>query len=278
MSEQNTIQTLFQGLQQQMETRLTTNRTVIPHAPSKGAALESVWIKWLRDYLPNRYNVDSAFVIDSEGNFSEQIDLVIYDQQYTPFIFVQDGMKYIPAEGVYAVFEVKPDLEGSVESGGESLNYIQYAGKKIASVRKLKRTSAQIIDRGDQKKPRSLTKIIGGILTNENSIVKSTTIEKHLKSIPGIGTLDMGCCIGYGSFTVEYDKKEDPKIDNFNKRIQSYYEGRKLIDLNFVSKDKALVSFFLQLSRYLQQSIGTVAAIDFSAYAEVLEMKIDEEI
>lgn len=274
----NSIHKLFIGLQSQMEAQLTTNRAVIPHAPSKGAALENVWIEWLRKYLPNRYNVDSAFVIDSEGNLSEQIDLVIYDQQYTPFIFIQDGVKYVPAEGVYAVFEVKPDLDGPVKSGGESMNYIQYAGKKVASVRRLKRTSAQIIDRGFSKPPRSLTKIIGGILTNENSIVKKKTIEKHLKSILGIGSLDMGCCVGYGSFIIEYDTKEDLAIEDFNNRIHSYYDSRQIESVDFVSKDKALVSFFLQLSRYLQQSIGTVAAIDFAAYAEVLNFKIDPEL
>ena len=41
-------------------------------------------------------------VIDHEGNVSQQIDIVLYDVFYTPFIFNHDGFKYIPAEGVYA--------------------------------------------------------------------------------------------------------------------------------------------------------------------------------
>jgi hypothetical protein len=39
-----------------------------------------------------------------------------------------------------------------------------------------------------------------------------------------------------------------------------------------------LVTFFLQLTRYLQQSIGTVAAIDLSEYAKAINFEIDEEI
>ena len=34
----------------------------------------------------------------------------IYDQQYTPFVFVEDGVKFIPAESVYAAFEVKQEV------------------------------------------------------------------------------------------------------------------------------------------------------------------------
>ena len=139
------ISELFGGLQKQMEAQLNTNRDNIPHPGTKGDSLENVWIDWLRKYLPNRYCVDKAIVVDSEGQLSDQIDLVIYDQQYTPFVFTQNGVHYIPAEGVYAVFEVKPDLEGSASSNGENVSHIEYAGRKIERVRRLKRTSIFIL-------------------------------------------------------------------------------------------------------------------------------------
>lgn len=119
------LKDLFYELQEQMSKNLNTNRKFIHHAPKKGEAFENLWIKWLKTYLPNRYDVDSAFIIDSEGTLSHQIDLVIYDQQYTPFIFNQDGIKYIPAESVYAVFDVKPEF---------SKETIEYTGEKIKSV------------------------------------------------------------------------------------------------------------------------------------------------
>ena len=74
--------------------------------------------------------------------------------------------KYIPAEGVYAVFEVKPDL---------NKKYILYAGDKIESVRKLFRTSASIIDRGQKRDPISLTKILGCVLSFESKIKTDDT-------------------------------------------------------------------------------------------------------
>lgn len=276
MAENNRVNLsdLFGGLQNQMLAQLNTNREIIKHPTSKGDSLENVWIEWLRKYLPNRYCVDKAIVIDSTGSLSEQIDIVIFDQQYTPFVFTQNGVHYIPAEGVYAVFEVKPDLQGNADG----LNYIEYAGNKIASVRSLKRTSTNIIDRGKSYDPRPLTKIVGGILTSTNSIAKHETIAKHLSSLAPLAAMDMGCSIEFGAFYVDYNGDEDQSIQDFNQRIQDYYNKRQFGSVKFSKKEKALVSFFLQLMRYLQQSIGTVAAIDLAAYAEAIDYDLDKKL
>lgn len=272
------IRDLFNGLQKQMEVQLNTNRDNILHPGTKGDSLENVWIEWLKKYMPNRYCIDKAIIIDSDGNLSDQIDLVIYDQQYTPFVFTQNGVHYIPAEGVYAVFEVKPDLEGSTSSDGENVSYIEYAGRKIESVRVLKRTSAKIIDRGESKPPRSLTKIIGGILTSINSYSKNETVENHLKRLVDLKTIDMGCVVEFGSFYVDYIGSEKKEIIDPNERIKDYYKNRAFNKITYSERENSLVTFFLQLSRYLQQTVGTVAAIDFSAYAINVGFKIDEEI
>lgn len=272
------IADLFSGLQNQMLAQLNTNREFILHSGTKGDSLENVWIEWLRKYLPNRYCVDKAFVVDSDGNLSHQMDLVIYDQHHTPFVFTQNGVNYIPAEGVYAVFEVKPDFEGSVKVGKKSISYIQYAGQKIESVRKLKRTSVDMINSGLPVKARPYTKIIGGILASTNSIKKTETVKSQLKSLKKFQTIDIGCAVNYGSFYVNYNGEEDIKNSNFEKRITDYYINRKFDKLEFSSEDNSLITFFLQLTRYLQQAIGTVAAIDLDAYAKNIEFKIDDKI
>lgn len=262
------IADLFKGLQNQMIAQLNTNREFLLHPGTKGDSLENVWIEWLRKYLPNRYCIDKAIIIDCKGNLSDQLDLVIYDQHFTPFVFSQNGIYYIPAEGVYAVFEVKPEL---------NKGYIEYAGDKIESVRKLYRTSTNIIDRGKQYEPRSLTKILGGILTSTNNIQNITT-EKHLKSLTQLKSIDLGCSVEGGCFYIDYDIDEDNHINDFNDRISSYYKIRKYNSVTFSSADKSLVTFFLQLMRYLQQTIGTVAAIDLNAYSKAINFEIDEEL
>ncbi|WP_409999388.1 DUF6602 domain-containing protein [Bradyrhizobium sp. SZCCHNR2028] len=63
-----------------------------------GDATDGIWIELLKNYLPERYRIDRAFVIDSTDTVSRQIDVVIYDRQYTPLIFEQDGTLVMPAE------------------------------------------------------------------------------------------------------------------------------------------------------------------------------------
>ncbi len=276
MSNKINIGELFGSLQNQMVAQLNTNREFILHSGSKGDSLENVWIEWLRSYLPNRYCVDKAIVIDSNGDLSHQIDLVIYDQQYTPFVFKQNGIFYIPAEGVYAIFEVKPDFKGKVDED----NFFQYAGKKIESVRKLKRTSVGIINAGVSQPARALTKIVGGFLASTNTYSHSSnnTIEGHLKKLQGLQSIEMGCAVDYGSFYVNFKGEEDTTNKDFDKRILDYYTQRQFDSVIFSKKENSLVTFFLQLTRYLQQSIGTVAAIDLNAYSKAVGFTIDEKI
>ena len=274
------LKQLFEGLQNQMISQLSTNRNFITHQGSKGDALENAWIEWLQRYLPNRYSVEKAIVIDSEGNTSHQIDIVIYDNWFTPFIFSQNGFHYIPAEGVYAIFEVKPDIQGSADNGK---NYIEYACEKIESVRVLKRTSTSMINSGVKFNPRPLTKIIGGFLSTTNTYThqNNNTIEKYIKENDGFKGLDIGCIADYGSFHIDYEKEEDTtlnKPEEFQKRYSDYYKNRKFNEIKFSDKDNSLVSFFLQLTRYLQQAIGTVPAIDLNAYSSAIGFEVDERI
>jgi hypothetical protein len=273
------IKMLFSGLQSQMISQLNTNREFITHPGSKGDALENAWIEWLRKYLPNRYSVDKAIVIDHKGNTSHQIDIVIYDNWFTPFIFSQNGFHYIPAEGVYAVFEVKPDIAGN--SNGKT--NIEYAAEKIESVRKLNRTSAGMINSGNTCDPRPLTKIIGGILCSTNSYTHNNneTIISHVKEQHGFRSIDLGCVADYGSFFVDYDGEEDitlKELEEFNKRYTDYYSNRAFNSMVFSKPESSLVTFFMQLTRYLQQAIGTVPAINLQSYLDTIDEKLDEEI
>lgn len=267
------LKDLFQSLQHQMFNSLDVDRHFISHTGCMGDATEHQWIEFLTKYLPSRYKVDKAIVIDSFGNVSEQIDIVVYDSFYTPFIFNQDGFKYIPAESVYAVFEVKQDLSGNIE----------YASKKIESVRKLKRTSIDMVSSGRTQKARLLTKIVGGILTTSCSYKEKSTIKNHLKELRGYGTIDMGCCCNYGSFYVDYEEIEPTKhefsgeIEINRIEIEKIYNSRSVKDIQFSTANNSLFTFFLQLVSYLK-SIGTVPAIDVNAYLKAIHERVDEEI
>ena len=54
----------------------------------------------LRKYLPNRYAVAQGIVVDSNGATSDQIDIIIFDPQYTPTLLDQQSHRFVPAEAV----------------------------------------------------------------------------------------------------------------------------------------------------------------------------------
>jgi hypothetical protein len=83
----------------------------------------------------------SAHVVDSNGNFSDQIDVVLFDRHYSPYILNFQQQKILSAESAYAVFEAKQSI---------NLNEVRYAQEKIASVRRLNRTKpANSVCRGN---------------------------------------------------------------------------------------------------------------------------------
>lgn len=197
MTKKINIQKLFSALDEEMRLKLSSKIDEIYHPTAKGDESELNWIGLLRAYLPERYKVDSGFVVDHSGSISEQIDIIVYDRHFTPFIFRGENVVYIPAEGVYAVFEVKPHFDKT--------NY-NYAIKKLKSVKELKRTSASFAHiLGKDKK--ELFDIIGGILTEEN---KSKKCFNELGAGSGLSiilSLDCGIKIINGETIEKQNKK-----------------------------------------------------------------------
>ena len=102
-----------------------------------GEHCEGAWIDFFRSFLPNKYAVDKGFVFDSQGNVSDQIDIIIYDSLYAPLIFgTEAGEKFITAESVYAVFDSKPSIDKGT---------LEYTNLKVASVADLVRSSRGMI-------------------------------------------------------------------------------------------------------------------------------------
>ena len=233
---------LFKGMQSEMEATLELGRASITHNGEMGEAAEESWRKWLRTYLPGRYAVDKAFVVDCDGNTSDQIDIVVYDRQYSYFVFKHEQVKYVPAESVYAVIEVKQDL---------TKQHLDYAGEKAKSVRKLTRTSVEIPFVAGKYRPKPLHRIIAGIITLESnwSDPLGETLKKNLRKLEGDMRIDFGCALKNGSFCVEYEPRFSMKTS---------------------APDESLLFFFLRLLLRLQ-SIGTVPAIDIEEYAKALQ-------
>ena len=244
VAQQVSLRMLFVDLQKQMMDKLATHRRNVRQPTAKGDASERNWLEMFRDYLPERYCAEKAFVIDSTGRISEQIDVVIFDRQYSPLLFNQDGTLYVPAESVYAVFESKPGLSKPI---------LDYAAGKAASVRNLKRTSAPIAFAAGKHKPKKQFNIIAGILAGESGWTMSSfsrRVSGALQEMSAAERIDLGCVLGRGAFDADY-------------------RSRKALEVEFSSPADSLIFFFLRFLQRLQP-LGTVPAINYAEYEKAL--------
>jgi hypothetical protein len=237
------LSNLFSQTQTMLASQLEASRLAFPHPVAKGDASETSWLTMLKEHLPHRYRADRVFVVDSAGGRSEQIDVVIFDRQYTPVLYTNAGGQYVPAESVYAVFEVKQKINA---------RFLAAAGKKAASVRRLVRTSAGITHAGGQFKAQPPKPILAGILAYESSWKPSfgEKLKEHLTKAEPEARLDLGCAVRDGSFEVKAWQGSTPQI-------------------SISAPETALVGFFLRLLARLQ-GLGTVTAIQYDNYLAAL--------
>jgi len=238
------LQDSFAAAQEVLRVQLELSRSSITHDGTMGSVNESHFVDTLRHYLPNRYSVNTGIVIDSEGRTSDQIDVIVYDRQYIPTLLDQQGHRYVPAEAVYAVFECKP----SIDKGR-----LEYAADKAASVRALKRTSIEIVNAGKVVPARPLFPIVAGIVAGEiawKDGFAGRAFQTLLRKLTGDKTVDCGLAVSGDCFDL-------------------FDDGSKV---TLGPKKQSLVFF---LFRFLQkiQSLGTVPAIEWDAYARQLSKR-----
>lgn len=229
---------VLESLHHDIQGRLATARKSMAHPGTKGDASENVWLELFKKYLPARYEAEKAHVVDSRGNFSHQIDVIIFDRQYSPFILNFEGQYIIPAESVYAVFEAKQSINAE---------HVKYAQTKVSSVRELHRTSLPIPHVGGTFDPKPLIPILGGILTFESdwSPPLGESLVTALESDKESFRLNIGCVAAHGNF--------------------QYYDDNYKIEKN----GKPATSFLFDLISMLQVA-GTVPMIDIQAYSQWL--------
>lgn len=231
---------ILANLHDDIQGRLQRARQSFAHAGTKGDASEHVWLELLQTYLPARYQAEKAHVVDSMGNFSDQIDVVVFDRQYSPFIFNYEQQRIIPAESVYAVFEAKQSINAE---------HVSYAQQKVKTVRRLHRTSLPIPHAGGTYPPKSSIPILGGILTFESdwNPALGEPLRDALDANDTDGRLNVGCIAAHGYFTL-------------NQQANAY---------EMEVGGKPATGFLFKLISQLQFS-GTVPMIDIQAYARWL--------
>lgn len=242
---------VFAATTQRMLSNFKRVRAATKHPGTKGDSFEDEWLQTIGDFLPRRYAVNRAQVVDCEGSLSDQIDLVIHDRHFSPTFLADADQVWVPAEAVLAVFEIKPELHK---------DHIEYAGAKVASVRRLKRTSGAIKQLAQPDGPAPMSTIIGGLLTATSNWKRSfgKPFRNALGNLGSEGHLDIGCTLNAGMWEV---------------RDQAHPDA-----ITHAGPEVGLALFALRLVARLN-SFGTVPALDFDRYtAGLLEEPPEESL
>lgn len=110
------VGSLLRSYGEQMRASLTEN--LVPHAGELGADREEVVREFFRKYLQPRFGVSTGFVFDSEGNVSQQVDVIIFDAGAAPRFETVGGRMFFPCECVVSVGQVKSVLGSKHETRG----------------------------------------------------------------------------------------------------------------------------------------------------------------
>lgn len=109
------------------------------HHGISGSFREEMWMNFFGTIVPKKYTLAQGVkIIDSRGNISNEVDIAIYDEQYTPYVFQYGTLKFIPIEAVVVVIECKSkettDKYEELERWVESIKKLTPAPTGIARI------------------------------------------------------------------------------------------------------------------------------------------------
>lgn len=180
------------------------------HGGLTGGFREGMWLSFFRSIIPVKYQLaQGVIIIDSEGRVSNEVDIVVYDETYTPYVFQYNTLKFIPIEAVVMVIECK--------SKGYTPKQLKKWSDKIKVLTPVSSGIARIVGGyaiGETNKSQSRTRPIRVLVS-----LKTTLADKQeLKAI--------------GDLADAFDFIVEEKLDSVskNKRLTLYvpHEDRSL--------------------------------------------------
>lgn len=207
----------FAAEQNALKSRLELANSSITHNGELGAVNEQSFIDFLRQNLPQRYAVNSAIILDSEGKSSDQIDVVIHDRYYSPTLLSQNRRAFVPIEAVYAIFEVKPTINKT---------YLEYASEKARSVRALAPRTGTFMTINGPKEVLPL-KLLAGLIAIDvewTEGLRAKAFEKCMKKLSGDARLDCGVAVS-GEYFHLFGNSGKPSIEQGSNSLALFTFG-----------------------------------------------------
>lgn len=183
----------------------------VSHGATIGHYREKIWSEMFKNIVPEKFVIEkSVFIIDSYGNVSNEVDLAIFDETYTPYIFRYGQLKFIPIEAVAVVIECK-----STSMNKSTLE------NWVSSIKGLKTS------------PKSFVRTISKIACGETSPISTQTATRPLRIL---------CCLNK---ELKQLLKEDKKL--FDVVIRAKSKEDKL-QIDWDDEKKSLYDWYVSLN------------------------------
>lgn len=183
------------------------------HGTTIGGFREDVWREMFRQMIPGKFVIEqSVFIIDSGGAVSNEVDLAIFDETYTPYIFRYGRLKFLPIEAVAVVIECK--------SSSINNDHLTTWVKNIAALKTSNKSYA-----------RFATGIAEGQKAMETA---SQTATRPLRILCKLGEK-------------EIQKELESGIPMFDIRITAI-EKKKQLEVEYYDRYKSLKDWYLELN------------------------------
>ncbi len=285
-----------------MERELVTqlNYNVSNHRLTAGSYREEIWADFFRRIVPKKFNIArSVFIIDSNRNISKEVDIAIYDEQYTPYIFNYGLIKFIPIEAVAAVVQCKSralDKENLL-NWIKSINKLQTSNDSIVRLAGYIHVGRESSCKATQTAT-SPIKVLCHITTDETSkdnicdkerfniVIEAyqnnkLSEEQNQSSTEYNGNLKINF-IDKNLFDVlkNYNHADEKELENLKEDKKIKFEtliNRKITDYNILKgKDKyTLLSFIFQFNQMLMM-INNPMFFPHKAYVDMFNKDIKE--
>ncbi|MBT2288286.1 hypothetical protein J7E73_03870 [Paenibacillus albidus] len=116
------------------------------HHVTSGTFREDIWRSLFEQIVPRKFSIEqSVFIIDSNGRVSKEVDLAIFDEQYTPYIFRHGRIKYIPIEAVAVVVQCKSNNVSGSKNGDNLKDWSDSIARLKTSLKSVTRLFQDIV-------------------------------------------------------------------------------------------------------------------------------------
>ncbi|MTK06197.1 MAG: hypothetical protein F8N38_03785 [Hungatella sp.] len=286
------------------------NIKISNHYYTSGTYREEVWKSLLEMIIPKKYCIEQGvFIIDSNMKISREVDLAIFDETYTPYIFNYGKIKFIPIEAVAVVVQCKSNItvynnkenaeeeEKNEENNKEDvlLSWSKSIDRLKTSPNSFCRTMTDLQDNLVDQKPRTQTatrplkllcalsisdKALSGLEEDFDFILHCDSNAKRLKKVVKNETsnyADWYYSINHYNEEKKWEKPEE--IEKNKIREVKYNENRILTNLQVKDgngNESVIMSLTFQLNQLLM-IINNPMLFPHAAYVDSINDIIKKE-